>query len=175
MKKILVLAVLIPCLSLSLFNGCNNVQEGVTEKTILGSERQLLDEIDKEEITDLFVKYFDAYKDHSVSTINKYLSNEMQYDESENGVVELFIDTVIDCELYSVDFEEVSITDENEIVLPVYYTLEYNENAIPAGARQIGKNNIGEIFTLKKQNGSYIIVDITINHDYYGSNNKFGE
>lgn len=119
----------------------------------------------EQDITNTLTAYFEAFKNHDVEGINKYRLEENRYREQDE--IDLFVNTVLDCKLLSVDFKNMITKDNGDLVVSVNYFLEYDENAVPAGSRQIGENDIREFFTLRKQeDNSYIIVHTIVDGGY---------
>lgn len=117
-----------------------------------------------DEVETVVKKYINGYKTHNVSKLNSCFKNEF-IDTENKEAVETLINTVEDCSLKDISFDEVT---DAKILATVTYEIIYSEDYIPVGTRDIGYNLITCQITFENTNGNFLIAEMgteQIKHD----------
>ncbi|WP_407384160.1 hypothetical protein [Ruminococcus sp.] len=137
LKKPLILCIIFICIT---FCSCKISDEKLVNQTI--------DE------------YIISLKDHDLSKTDSFLSDDIKFSNTLNeDALEALYYTINDSYLVSTEF--MNSKDSNVVRVTVKYVIVYSDDYIPVGVRNIGKNEIIEIFTLEKIDDKYLITGIT--------------
>ncbi|MBQ4569552.1 MAG: hypothetical protein IJA62_05835 [Ruminococcus sp.] len=102
--------------------------------------------------------YIEGFKTHDVELINSFLHEDLRFDPEDTDTVNALVNTVEDCKLVSADQEYSNLL---RMTVEVTYEITYNDNYIPTGNRDKGKNRITSTFTIESTDGKYLITEIS--------------
>ena len=145
--------------------GCSGNEE--TSSVITGEYINADSEISPErqkEIEQLLETWAYAYATHYLLIYNDCVSEELEYIDNSTKTVDRtqnYFDTVTDCKIINIDFQQAKVTDEKMYSIPVSYTITYNNDFIEDKWLKKGKNTLSVIMSVKENGvGEFYIDDI---------------
>lgn len=167
MKNKIILVVVIALSILSL-TACGNTESSETASASpYITENSIIEEYKQQEIADLLEMWAFAYSTHDLLKYNDCVSIDLEFpDNSEHNQPHTanYFDTVTDCKVMDIDFENTKTNDEKIHAVPVKYTITYNEDFKEENGLKQGENTISATMLIKENSaGDFFICGIENN------------
>ena len=161
MKNRIILVVLMTLLILS-STACSNADSGETAPTSpYITESSVIEEDKQQEIAKLLEMWVFAYSTHDVLTYNDCVTMELEFpDNSEHNQPHTanYFDTVTDCKIIDIDFENAKTSEDKIYTIPVKYTITYNEDFKEENGLKKGENTLSATISIKENSARYLFI-----------------
>ena len=161
MKNRIILAVLMALLILS-STACSNADSVETAPTSpYITESSVIEEDKQQEIAKLLEMWAFAYSTHDILTYNDCVTMELEFpDNSEHNQPHTanYFDTVTDCKIIDIDFENAKNSEDKIYTIPVKYTITYNDDFKEENGLNKGENTIPATISIKENSAGYLFI-----------------
>ncbi|MEE0264452.1 MAG: hypothetical protein UD936_02400 [Acutalibacteraceae bacterium] len=167
MKNKIISAVLIALLALS-SAACNNTK---TEETAPASPyitaSSVIEEYKQQDIAKLLELWAFSYSTHDTLQYNDCVTEELEYPDNSGynqPYTTNYFDTVTDCKVTDIDFENAKASEDKIYAIPVKYTITYNQHFKEENGLKKGENSLSATMSIQEVSGGYFIICGIENH-----------